>query len=102
MGWTGTIDPNGTAGGPLTYNDNPATGFRWKTYAEQLQQAGIGWKVYQVSGNSGENVLPSFAAFMQATPGNPLYDRGRAGYSSLTTMINGFADVANNTLPTVS
>jgi phospholipase C len=103
MGWTGTIDPNGAAGGPLIDNESPIVGFKWKTYAEMLQQAGISWKVYLVSGNSGENVLPSFAAFKQATPGNPLYDRGRAGYSSLTAMINGFAsDVANNTLPTVS
>ena len=100
---TGTIDPNGTGGGPEIDNSSIPGGYRWKTYPELLQAAGISWKVYQVSGNSGENILTRFAAYKQATPGNPLYDRARVGYSSLANMISGFAaDVANNTLPSVS
>lgn len=100
---TGMIDPNGTGGGPEIDNSSIPAGFRWKTYPEFLQQAGVSWKVYSVSGDSAENILTRFAAFKQATPGTPLYDRGRTGYSSLTAMINGFkADVANDNLPSVT
>ncbi len=100
---TGMNDPNGTGGGPEIDNSTVDVGFTWKTYPELLQQAGISWKVYFVSGDGSDNLLPQFAPYIQATPGNPLYDRARVGYSSLTTMINGFAaDVANNTLPSVS
>ncbi|MCM6778737.1 phospholipase C, phosphocholine-specific [Nocardia sp. CDC159] len=45
--WTGTIDPGGTAGGPAT--GNPADYrpvYRWTTYPERLQQAGISWQVF--------------------------------------------------------
>jgi phospholipase C len=100
---TGMIDPHGTGGGPETDNTALPSGFTWKTYPEFLQDAGVSWKVYLVSGNSADNVLPRFAAFKQATAGNPLYDRGRAGYSSMAALTAGFAsDVANNTLPAVS
>ncbi|EEF57643.1 phosphocholine-specific phospholipase C [Pedosphaera parvula] len=100
---TGMIDPHGIGGGPEIDNSSVPTGFTWKTYPEFLQQAGISWKVYSVSGDNGENVLQMFAAYKQATAGNPLYDRGRAAYSSQSTMVSGFAsDVANNRLPSVS
>ena len=45
--WTGTIDPEGTQGGPATFNPddyNPV--YRWTTYPERLQAAGISWQVY--------------------------------------------------------
>jgi phospholipase C len=100
---TGMIDPNGVAGGPQIDNTVLPDGLRWTTYPELLQQAGISWKVYSVSGDDSENVLKRFAIYQQAQPGDPLYDRARVGYASLTAMINGFAaDVANNTLPTVT
>ncbi|MDB6122913.1 MAG: Phospholipase phosphocholine-specific, partial [Pedosphaera sp.] len=77
---SGMIDPHGTGGGPEIDNSSVPTGFTWKTYPELLQQAGISWKVYSVTGDDSENVLKLFAAFKQATPGNPLYDRGRTTY----------------------
>ena len=41
---TGTIDPDGKHGGPVIQNkDND---FRWTTYAERLEAAGVSWKVY--------------------------------------------------------
>jgi phospholipase C len=41
---TGTIDPDGKHGGPVVHNrDNE---FRWTTYAERLEAAGVSWKVY--------------------------------------------------------
>lgn len=62
----------------------------WKTYAEELQAAGIDWKVYQVTDplsnddprNYGDNALEFFAAFRDPAndPGSgPLWDRGVKG-----------------------
>jgi phospholipase C len=100
---TGMIDPNSTGGGPEIDNSSIPDGYRWRTYPEFLQDAGINWKVYCVPSDDADNVLPRFANFKQALPGTALYNRGRAGYSDVTNMINGFAsDVANNTLPSVS
>ncbi|ERG69147.1 phosphocholine-specific phospholipase C [Segniliparus rugosus] len=45
--WTATIDPAGRAGGPATGNPpdyQPV--YRWSTYPEQLQQAGVSWQTY--------------------------------------------------------
>jgi phospholipase C len=58
MYWmTGTIDADGDAGGPLIDNKKIRGGFRWTTYAERLQKAGVSWKVYQQQDNYGCNVL---------------------------------------------
>jgi phospholipase C len=100
---TGMIDPNGTGGGPEIDNSSLPGGFTWKTYPELLQQAGISWHVFEVSGDNGDNVLPQFAAFKQASPGNPLYDNARVASSTLDDMVNAFrGSVISNTLPSVS
>jgi len=72
--FTGMIDPNGTGGGPATANSIPPGGFTWTTYPELLQAAGISWQVYRPNGDTFGDVLPWFAQFMNASPGNPLYD----------------------------
>ncbi len=54
------------------------TPFAWRTYAEQLQDAGVAWKVYQEYDNYGDNPLQSFAAFRGLDRSSPLYRRGRA------------------------
>jgi phospholipase C len=67
MYWmTGTIDPEGTAGGPIIHNVVPPDGFGWTTYAERLEKAGVSWKVYQQDDNYGCNMLETFRAFRQA------------------------------------
>jgi phospholipase C len=100
---TGMNDPNSTGGGPEIDNSSVPPGFTWKTYPEFLQEAGISWKVFFVTGDSSDNILPLFKPYKQAAPGNPLYDRARVGYSSLANLISGFnTQVANNTLPSVS
>ncbi len=77
MHWmTGTIDPNGVAGGPDTDNTAPDDGYGWKTYAERLEEAGISWKVYQQEDNYDCNVLETFKVFRQASKGSPLYTKG--------------------------
>ncbi|WP_432848582.1 phosphocholine-specific phospholipase C [Amycolatopsis sp. CA-161197] len=45
--WTGMIDPDGELGGPATWNpDDYKPVYRWTTYPERLQAAGISWQVY--------------------------------------------------------
>ena len=96
---TGTIDPHGLAGGPVTNNYVPTNGFTWTTYPERLQSNSITWKVYQQDYWSG-NPLIYFAQYMQSKPGDPLYDRGIA---AVTNVLTAFADdVRSNTLPQVS
>jgi phospholipase C len=79
MYWmTGTIDPDGKAGGPIINNQAPADGYRWTTYAERLEQAGVSWKVYQQDDNYGCNLLETFEAFRQAGYDSPLRRKGLA------------------------
>ena len=55
---TGTIDPDGLGGGPVFENfEGP---FRWETYPERLQRAGVSWRVYQEEDDYGDNVLEFF------------------------------------------
>jgi phospholipase C len=75
MWMTGTLDPGGTRGGPVIRNAAPAP-YRWTTYAERLQAAGISWKVYQQEDDYACNVLEQFAAFRDAQPGSDLFERG--------------------------
>jgi phospholipase C len=105
--WTGTNDPNGVAGGPVV--DNATADFRWTTYPERLQAAGVNWKVYQnAHDNYDDNALAWFRQFREARPGSPLYERGMASVPARTAdtcadivaAIEG--DVLAGTLPTVS
>ncbi|MCC6870390.1 MAG: phospholipase C, phosphocholine-specific [Burkholderiales bacterium] len=77
MYWmTGTIDADGEYGGPMIANKKAAGGFRWTTYAERLERAGVTWKVYQQADNYGCNVLEYFQAFQQAAGDTGLYRGG--------------------------
>ena len=77
MYWlTGTIDPDGVNGGPLLANKMIDGGFRWTTYAERLEKAGISWKAYQQQDNYGTNVLENFKTFIEAEKGSSLHNRG--------------------------
>jgi phospholipase C len=75
--WSGTCDPNGIAGGPAI--DNSRRDFRWTTYPERLQRAGVDWKIYQnADDNYDDNALAWFREFQNAKPGTPLHERGMA------------------------
>ncbi len=94
---TGTIDPRGTRGGPVLTNAAP-TPYRWTTYAERLQAAGVSWRVYQQEDNYGCNMLENFQRFIDSKPGDPLHDRGMVAQPEGT-----FEDDArNDRLPAVS
>lgn len=55
--------------------------YRWTTYAERLQAAGISWKVYQEYDNFGDNLLSIFPPFRPCAKDSDLYRRGRAWVS---------------------
>jgi phospholipase C len=99
---TGTIDGDGMNGGPVIDNAVPAPGrgFRWTTYAERLEQAGVSWKVYQEPYDCGFdlNVLTMFENFRNLKPGSPLHDRALVQSSA-----DQFErDAMNDKLPAVS
>jgi phospholipase C len=104
MYWmTGTIDPEGRHGGPLLRNKTVPGGFRWTTYAERLEKAGISWKIYnQVNSRDTENkpfnVLQYFTAFQHAPPGSPLRVKGLA----LDAPDQFEQDARNDKLPAIS
>lgn len=109
--WTGTNDPQGTGGGPAIYNEfedfgkaTDTTGYRWTTYAERLQAAGVRWQVYQdVADNFGDNPLAGFRAFRDAfhrRPGHRAALRERAGTTRALDALR--ADVLAHRLPAVS
>lgn len=103
--WTGTINPDGSGGGPVISN---RAGFSWTTYPERLQDAGISWKVYQnARDNYNNNALAWFTQYRNAPQGTPLYDRGmasvpRAGKTVADIVAAIKKDVLNGTLPSVS
>src|SRR4051794_5663837 len=73
---TGTIDADGKYGGPATGNAVGWGGFRWTTYAERLQAAGVSWRVYEQTDTYGCNMLTKFAAFKYAPRTSPLRKYG--------------------------
>ncbi len=119
--WTGWDGNNGKGGGPVIANDE--LGYRWSTYPERLQAAGVSWKIYQdvgdgldaagvwgytedpYIGNYGDTSLLYFDNYRNAAPGSPLYERARTGTDVNTG--GGFfddlaADVQHDRLPSVS
>lgn len=92
--------------------DEAWEGLRWKSYAEQLQEKGIDWRVYQAYSNYGCNSLAYHKKFRKLDKGSDLFKRGRAYVGSnngnrdknadkvLADAIQ--ADVMGGTLPAVS
>lgn len=88
--------------------------YRWTTYAERLQAAGVNWKVYQEYDNFGDNILSVFEPFRPCPKGSALYRRGRSWVSEDKTgpdrtrsdgeqLVDAFrADIASGRLPQVS
>ena len=97
---TGTIDPEGRLGGPVISNKAPPEGFRWTTYAERLEEAGINWGVYQYGemGRRPHNLFNRFDRFRNAPANSPLVQRGLPDSDE-----ERFArDVLSDSLPAVS
>lgn len=108
--WTGHNDPLSVAGGPSTDNSrdsfdpNQNTDYRWITYAERLQAAGVSWQVYQnMADNFTDNPLAGFRSFRNAwyqRPGHSQILRERGVSTRDLDLLK--ADVLANRLPQVS
>ncbi len=78
---SGTVDPDGTAGGPvIDGSSHLAPGsLSWQTFPEILSQAGVSWKVYNhlAPGQRAEisGMLDLFTKYQD--PQSELYQRGR-------------------------
>jgi phospholipase C len=99
-----TIDPDGAHGGPLleTPLAVPTNKYSWRTMPENLEDAGVSWKVYTsqqapvVSGAVLSGMLGAFKKFQN--PLSSLYAKGQAPIYPLNFAL----DVAANKLPKVS
>ncbi len=111
MQMSGTIDPAGSAGGPVvTTNQSPSALFsvHWDTMPEVLEDAGVSWKYYNPPGTlytidamrkvgmTSDSVLPYFSQY--ENPASALYQK-----AFLPTFPDDFAaDVRAGSLPQVS
>jgi len=107
---SGTIDPDGTRGGPLIITDPlPSALFSvsWDTMPEVLEDAGVTWKYYNPNGPlytietmkkigiTIDGTLPFFSQYED--PNSALYQK-----AFLPTFRDFVDDVAHGTLPNVS
>ncbi len=78
--WSGTNDPGGRHGGPSIGNSHDSVvkdgghpdGYRWTTYMERLQTAGIDWRIYQdMADNFSDNPMAGFRRFRDALEAGP-------------------------------
>ncbi len=111
MQMSGTIDPAGTAGGPILVTEQkPSALFsvHWPTMPEVLEDAGVSWKCYNPAGAlysietmrtigfTTDNVLPFFSQYED--PSSILYQKA----FNATFPSDFAADVRNGSLPSVS
>ena len=95
---TGTIDPDGQAGGPfLIALPGQPPRFSWTTMPERLEAQGISWRVYSDPGSTfvdGDNTLLYFTQFAS--------DAVLRGKGITPTFADFETDAAAGTLPQVS
>lgn len=117
-GWDGN---DYKAGGPDLWNAE--VGYSWSSYPEELEKAGVSWKVYQDAGdgltaagywgwtgdafigNYGDNSLLYLTQYQNAKPGSPLYEKALTGTNAKAgdDLFRIFReDVASGKLPQVS
>jgi len=110
--WTGTNDGSGKYGGPAIANSHDSfveqggwrDPYRWTTYAERLQAAGIDWRVYQdMADNFTDNPLVGFESFRAAHHNLPGSDPALRERGTSTGALDRLrADVLAGKLPQVS
>ncbi|WP_433382656.1 phosphocholine-specific phospholipase C [Actinoplanes sp. CA-142083] len=103
--WSGTINADQKHGDFIAYSGGDELGkfLPWKSYAEQLQKAGVSWRVYQCEDDYGDNGLEYFDTFAKldpaqggtAAPGNVFYDNGVKNVPEPVTGLSGNADNIN-------
>jgi phospholipase C len=98
--FSGTLDPDGRAGGPMVEDPaplgRPVGKYLWKTVPEALREAGVSWKIYVSQNRSQlENVMSLFRVF------NEDEELSRLGLQQRYPR-DFYADVQAGTLPSVS
>lgn len=91
---SGTVDPNGEAGGPILTNAMNIN--RWPAYAETLTDAGVSWKFYWVE-DGMRSQTGWFEAFQEAPTASPLYINSQVSAPGQFEY-----DAIHDRLPTVS
>jgi phospholipase C len=109
MGFSGTVDPDGRAGGPVVNTPEANNeqdyaklygALSWRTMPEVLQDAGISWKFYNPPDTAVPLLDDNYLGFFKQFVTNPALAVGAFG-SQLAP--NDFAlDCAANRLPAVS
>jgi phospholipase C len=87
---TGTNDPDGTHGGPAI--DNSGRVYRWETYPERLERAGISWRIYHDFDDYNCNICKYFAQYQVVERTSPLFEnalRNRPFYELLWDLRTG-------------
>jgi phospholipase C len=99
MWMTGTLDPNGEAGGPALDNGAKAGTYSWKTYPERLIEAGVSVKFYhEPDSATGLPPIARMKQFQGLSTDSALYKATLA--PSPTGQFE--YDAMNDKLPTVS
>ena len=109
MGFSGTLDPEGKAGGPIV--NTPEGGnqqdylklynsLSWRTMPEVLQDAGISWKFYNPPDTPAPLLNDNYLFFFKQFFSNPAL--AGPAFSSLTSPNDFAADCASGQLPAVS
>src|SRR5580698_6846276 len=97
---TGTIDPNGNNGGPVTTNRDKR--YTWETYPERLQRAGVSWRIYRPESSLlypvGLDVIMNFPVFADAQRNSPYYENA-AKLRSVDTLLD---DIRTSNIPQVT
>jgi phospholipase C len=99
---SGTIDTDGTGGGPVTgsIRGTPAYSLAWQTFPEVLKEAGVSWKIYNEKHPADQGALSGMADKFRAyrDPFSEVHAR-----AILPRYPTDFAwDVAAGQLPSVS
>ncbi|MGH7094597.1 MAG: alkaline phosphatase family protein [Stellaceae bacterium] len=87
---TATIDADGKYGGPAL--DNSGRAYRWETYPERLEQAGISWRIYHDLDDYQCNVCRFFIQYQNLPRTSPLWEnamRNRPFYELLWDLQTG-------------
>jgi len=97
---TGTLDPDGRAGGPVIENIAPGRRreLSWTTFPEVLEDAGVSWKIYNAPRSQATLVNGMVQHFRAYRPGTGVFEKGIVP-SYPTDFVR---DVERGTLPHVS
>jgi phospholipase C len=99
---TGTLDPHGHAGGPIIggAENLPRGSLSWRTFPENLTDAGVSWKIYNYLTPSEKSVVTGMVKYFAAYQ-DPSSELARRGLQPRWP--DDFRrDIAAGTLPSVS